>query len=98
MEAVMFMHLLAQIFDRDIMIYTHQAQGGAFVQTKRREVHVSHFLDNTATEIITGGSDVFEFLLSGFCMPERPPKGTAYSNYNIPLQDCCTEHSQLLRS
>lgn len=68
-------------------IYTHQAQGGAFVQTQRREVSMSYpqqhgYKNNYRRQWFLW------LLLSGFWMPERPPQGTVYSNYSIPLQ-CC---------
>ena len=69
------------------VLYSHQAQGDAFVPTQRREVVMSHpqqhgYKNNYRRQWLLW------FLLSGFWMPERPPKGTAYSNYSIPLQ-CC---------
>lgn len=69
------------------VLYSHQAQEDAFVPTQRREVVMSHpqqhgYKNNYRRQWLLW------FLLSAFWMPERPPKGTAYGNYSIPLQ-CC---------
>lgn len=75
--------------------YTHQAQGGAFVQRRRRERHMSHPQQRGHRNHRRPWSLIFCFHVSS-C--QKGPKGHRYSITTSPGNAAGIEHSCFLRN